>query len=164
MQCGGWSHDKLRIICTGASFSLNCAVDKELTLDYFALQQWVSECVKKRKKQAWSSLIHSPNRSRGHGSCGRHPALHRLPCRHGAFDLYWPWSNHVLLYLLANRHHPTSFYTSMSCPNANFNPYLPFCRIMVHVPQQRSETGLPRNMVRNTIALSKEWPHNKVSL
>lgn len=117
-------------------------------MDYIALKHWVSKRV---TKQAGSSLIHSPSRSRGHSSCRRHPALHCFPFRKGALDLRWPWSYHLFLHLLVNLDRP-----SYPVLLPIFRLCLPSYRIKLHVLQLQSQTGSPRHMVRNSIADVKD--------
>lgn len=122
-------------------------------MDYFVLQPWISQCVKKRKKKAGSSLIRSPSRSRGHSSCRRHPVQPPSPSRptHG----FRP----ALTFIPPSLPPPLSWSglspTLSPALSANFTPH-PIYRVTLYVLQQQSQTGSPRNVVGNCIAYLKD--------
>lgn len=133
-------------------FSLNCAVDKELTLwiilhcnsesvIFFNFFLWLGE----------ASSVPPPAGQETTSAAGN--ILFAFPA---ALHLHWPSS-----FCQASLDHLPLLFLVYS---ASFGPHLQFSWILLYVLQQDGPTGSPRNMVSNSIPVFNRRQHNKARL
>lgn len=135
-------------------FSQNCAVDKKLTVWIILRSNCGSVNVLENKLGAASSI--PPAGQEATAAAGDTLPSIAFPADTAPSDLHRPSSCNRFLHLLVGLHHLPFRFSFISSPPSILTPHLPFYRVKPCVLQQPSQTGSPRNMVRNSIAYVKD--------